>query len=133
MKIKLIDLLNKIAEGKELPKKIKCYGKIFQLEENGSYYCYDNDFQNDWVSNLLSNELTLSTNELNDYLEIIEEPKKIEKIEQALDEIANICNSIPKEDSICTSCLMALFSQLLDISWEDKLWNIKNSTKTGNI
>lgn len=32
-------------------------------------------------------------------------------------------------DSICTSCLMALFSQLLDISWEDKLWNIKNSTK----
>ena len=36
-------------------------------------------------------------------------------------------------DSICTSCLMALFSQLLDISWEDKLWNIKNSTKTENI
>jgi len=36
-------------------------------------------------------------------------------------------------DSICTSCLMALFSQLLDINWEDKLWNIKNSTKTENI
>ena len=80
MKIKLIDLLIKSANGEEVPKKIKCYGKIFQLEENGSYYCYDNDFQNDWVSNLLSNELTLSTNELNNYLEIIEEPKKIEKL-----------------------------------------------------
>ena len=32
-------------------------------------------------------------------------------------------------DSICTNVLMALFSQLLDISWEDKLWNIKNFTK----
>lgn len=36
-------------------------------------------------------------------------------------------------DSICTSCLMALFSQLLDISWEDKLWNIKNTMKKENI
>lgn len=84
MKIKIIDLLVKLANGEEVPKKIKCYGKIFQLEENGFYYCYDNDFQNDWVSNLLSNELTLSTNELNDYLEIIEEPKKIEKINDKL-------------------------------------------------
>ena len=35
-------------------------------------------------------------------------------------------------DSICTPCLMALFSQLLDVSWEDKLWNIKNSIKMEN-
>lgn len=35
-------------------------------------------------------------------------------------------------DSICTSCLMALFSQLLNISWEDKLWNIKNTMKKEN-
>ena len=27
--------------------------------------------------------------------------KKISVLEQSLDEIANICNSIPKEDSIC--------------------------------
>jgi DNA (cytosine-5)-methyltransferase 1 len=35
-------------------------------------------------------------------------------------------------DSICTTCLMALFSQLLDIRWEYKLWNIKNFIKTEN-
>ena len=29
-------------------------------------------------------------------------------------------------DSICTTVLMAIFSQLLNIEWRDKLWNIKN-------
>lgn len=31
-------------------------------------------------------------------------------------------------DSICTSCLMGIFGELLDIDWKDKLWNIKRNT-----
>lgn len=80
MKITMYELLGLVKDGKA-PKKIKYYGKIFQLAENGYYYCYENDFQRDWSSNLLSNELILSADELNDYVEIIEESKKIEKLE----------------------------------------------------
>lgn len=81
MKITMYELLGLVKDGKA-PKKIKYYGKIFQLEEeNGYYYCYENDFQSDWSSNLLSNELILSADELNDYVEIIEESKKIEKLD----------------------------------------------------
>lgn len=73
MKIKIIDLLNKIANGEEVPKKIKYEYSIYELTpERNDYYC--------------KNEMRWFTNEinclgvLNDYVEIIEEPKKIEKL-----------------------------------------------------
>lgn len=76
--MKIIDLLNKIANGEELPEKIKLgNGKIFQLDEDNAYWCDDIDYSSNW----LSNEYIFGHNDLNKTIEIIEEEKKIpEKI-----------------------------------------------------
>lgn len=73
MKIKIIDLLNKIANGEEVPKKIRidhwCY-KFEWVEHLDNYY--DNSADIDLMS-----ALSISKEELNYGVEIIEE-KKIE-------------------------------------------------------
>lgn len=72
--IKIIDLLNKIANGEEVPEKIKAFNKTFTYlyqsgdmtyfdDDNGDYLFSDNY---DWENNL------------NMEVEIIEEDKKIE-------------------------------------------------------
>ncbi|MDY3132363.1 MAG: hypothetical protein SOW31_11590 [Treponema sp.] len=68
MKIKVIELLTKISIG-EIPKKIKFKNNIYVFKED-SYYT---EFENVRI------HLQIATN-LNDEVEIIEEPKKIEKI-----------------------------------------------------
>ena len=72
MKITMYELLGLVKDGKE-PKKIKYEYSIYELTpERNDYYC--------------KNEMRWFTNEINslgvlsDYVEIIEEPKKIEKI-----------------------------------------------------
>lgn len=74
MKIKVIDLLNKIANGEEVPKKIKCDGvALIYDEEIKDYWCYCDKY-------LFEYKFAECNDFLNDYVEIIEEPKKIEKI-----------------------------------------------------
>lgn len=76
--IKVIDLLNKIANGEEVPKKIKIWGYTFLRYEDktsGIYY-YATEDENDELMEILD-----GTNELNDELEIIEEDKEIEKLD----------------------------------------------------
>lgn len=74
MKIKVIDLLNKIANGEEVPEKVNFDGFIFEKDLETDYTCFvkNGDFK------YLLNEVFLS--QLNDEIEIIEGPKKIEKI-----------------------------------------------------
>lgn len=74
MKITMYELLGLVKDGKA-PKKIKYEYLIYELTpERNDYYC--------------KNEMRWFTNEinclgvLNDYVEIIEEPKKIEKLEK---------------------------------------------------
>lgn len=74
MKIKIIDLLNKIANGEEVPEKVIFDGYIFEKDLETDYTCF---VKSGGVKYLL-NEVFLS--QLNDEIEIIEEPKKIEKI-----------------------------------------------------
>ena len=77
MKIKMIDLLNKIANGEEVPKKIKYEGEI--CEYNASVQDYMNEDSDEY---LFANMFGMETERtLNCEVEIIEEPKKIEKIE----------------------------------------------------
>jgi len=73
--MKVIDLLNKIANGEELPKKIKYdgYEWIFCKEFND--YKKEYDEYTDW----LFEEYNL-INCLNDEIEIIEEDKPIKKL-----------------------------------------------------
>ena len=70
--MRIIDLLNKIANGEELPKKVKLHKSILELNEDKNNYLYE---ENDeyWGDELIH------WFALNDEVEIIEEDKKIEK------------------------------------------------------
>lgn len=74
MKIKIIDLLNMIAEGKELPEKFMYEGYLYYMQKTKGI-CYRCDELNEIFEECLVLE------DLNDTVEIIEEPKKIEKID----------------------------------------------------
>ena len=65
--MKIIDLLNKIANGEEVPNKIKYDDMIWEYD--GDYYVSKN--------NLVLEEYTNLTTSLNDKVEILEEEKKI--------------------------------------------------------
>ena len=68
-KIKIIDLLNKIANGEEVPKEIKVNDNIYHYDETdcNEFYRY----------RTMTNELLTDYADLNDEVEIIEEEKKI--------------------------------------------------------
>lgn len=88
MKIKVIDLLNKIANNEEVPEKIKIKNVIY--EYRGYMYCTEKANYQDIEDYLFGK---WNFNILNDYAEIIEEPKEIEKlnlISQKLDKIKEI-------------------------------------------
>ena len=76
MKIKVIDLLVKIANGEEVPKKIKYNNKIWE------YYVCANDYKGEdiWLFEELF-EYRRTIEFINDEVEIIEEDKKIEKLD----------------------------------------------------
>lgn len=80
--MKVIDLLNKIANGEELPKTIYYKGGFWHLEQEFSNRLpyYENEYNMD---NLLSGEeKDYFSQSLNDEVEIIEEKKIPEKIEE---------------------------------------------------
>lgn len=78
MKIIMYELLGLVKNGKA-PKKIKYRDKIWQYVSTiiGTGYQYYSTFYEEWKS--LQNQVYLEEC-LNDEVEIIEEPKKIEKI-----------------------------------------------------
>ena len=69
--MKIIDLLNKIVNGEEVPKHIKYLNLIWEYDDEIKDYINDDSY------------LIYSLNAfgLNNEIEIVEEPKKIEKIE----------------------------------------------------
>ena len=90
--IKIIDLLNKIANGEEVPKKIKYRDCIREYDDEDKDYIARNQGENEFY--LFCNVLSAATGEkfkncLNDEVEIIEEDKenKIEKIENKIEKI----------------------------------------------
>ena len=97
MKIKIIDLLNKIANNEEVPKKIKYKNNVYYLGKNMvDLHTYQTEGSNTTrkLSLIIDNEYL----NLNDYVEIIEEPKKIEKWgEGALEEMEK-CTDYTLED-----------------------------------
>ena len=73
MKIKIIDLLVKIANNEEVPKKIKWQGQIYEYSCSNRFY-----YQNSWS---MYRDFYKEGNCLNEDVEIIEEDKKIEKLD----------------------------------------------------
>ena len=79
--IKIIDLLNKIANGEELPKKIEWCGVIFDYIEKEDY----EDYVNDNNCSLFRHDdgIYKTTNILNDEVEILDE-EEFETIDELL-------------------------------------------------
>lgn len=76
--MKIIDLLNKMANGERLPNKIKLDGKIWTCKEDRKYYNQCEIELIDWYGNELQRCL-------NDYIELIEnETIDIDNIEELL-------------------------------------------------
>lgn len=78
MKIKMIDLLVKIANGEEVPEKIKYKNEIYERYQNistNNLYYYQVSNKCKFLIDQLSSAIDLL-----DKVEIIEEPKKVEKI-----------------------------------------------------
>lgn len=71
--MKVINLFNRIANEEEVPKKIQVYNDIFVLDEENKLYEHENT-----RTNLFS---IYNGNILNYEVEVIEENKKIEKLE----------------------------------------------------
>lgn len=86
MKIKMIDLLNKIANGEEIPKKILLNGIVFEYQ--GDDYLYkDEDKKEHWLFSVsYTDKYMWLENFLKAEIEIIEESKNIEKIKMYQDE-----------------------------------------------
>ena len=84
MKIKIIDLLNEIANGEEVPKKIKHEGLIYNWDITG-YLHYEDEHTRERA--FLEGYRTDMC--LNDEVEIIEEDKPIEELKIARNEKDN--------------------------------------------
>ena len=84
MKITIYELLGLVKDGKA-PKKIKYMDEIWEYVSTikGTGYQYYSTFFENWKT--LQNQVYLEER-LNDEVEIIEEPNKIEKIEMYEDE-----------------------------------------------
>lgn len=87
MKMKIIDLLVKIANGEKVPNKIKFRHSIWEYCKDGSTQDYINDYDK-----CLMEFLAINKDGLNQYVEIIEEPKKIEKLPKNITD--NACATI---------------------------------------
>lgn len=72
--MKIIEILNKIANGEELPKKIKYDDKIYYMVGNNDYENYEYE-EEPTLMYAIGN-----THNVNEEVEVIEEDKKIEKI-----------------------------------------------------
>ena len=79
--MKIIELLNKIANGEEVPKKIEYRKCIFEYEEEfKDYFTKNGIIPTTFDSNgIFRNIFALYNTSLNDEVEIIEVPKKIPK------------------------------------------------------
>ena len=79
-KIRVIDLLNKIAKGEEVPKKIRFNNIEWNKVYGEKNVCYINEYDSDFFLYFFRKNLDFT---LNDEVEIIEEEKEIKKLNQS--------------------------------------------------
>lgn len=72
--MKVIDLLNKIANGEEVPKRIKYRYHIYEYEDGYDFVC--DELEHRYFAENYCNDYE----DLNSEIETIEEDKKIEKL-----------------------------------------------------
>lgn len=114
MKIKIIDLLNRIADGEELPKKIKYDSKTYCIDDFEHFYINDDNKG-------LFEEIFYTYNDydsLNEKVEIIEEDKKIEKIEDLNSDYyvkARDCMGFTKEIALDIKTIKDKINEIIDV------------------
>ena len=106
MKIKIIDLLNKIANGEEVPEKIK-YLTINYIYDSDNQIYYKENYQD--IGNYGDLLMELSSHKgivaLNDEIEIIEDtPKEDKKIEKLDLQYNDTIKGIKFEEQILMYC-----------------------------
>lgn len=106
--MKVIDLLNKIANGEEVPKKIRFDNKEWNMEYGEENVFYIDDTDNDLFIHFFRKN-TIFT--LNDEVEIIGEDNKIEKLDELIE--------IKSEDKIGSlvyeiSCMQRKINEIID-------------------
>ena len=84
--MKVIDLLNKIANGEEVPEKINYNGILYTYNE-GIDYTSQNGY-------LIGGSVCISPEDLNDKVKIIEEHNIPDKIKMRVDSVGDINNKI---------------------------------------
>ena len=100
--MKVIDLLNKIANKEEVPEKIKYKGNIYKLEHSVSHLYNYIDIDNN--GDYLEDDWYL-TNILNDEIEIVEDtPKEDKKIDKLDLQYKDITKGIKFEEQILMYC-----------------------------
>lgn len=77
-KIKIIDLLNMISKGEEVPKKIRFNNIEWNKVYGEKNVCYINEYDSDFFLYFFRKNLDFT---LNDEVEIIGKNKKIEKLD----------------------------------------------------
>lgn len=95
--MKVIDLLNKMVNKEEIPKKIKFEDDIFQYDDRANDYLFYSDER---FNRYLLQDTLCELWQYSDEVEIIEEDKKIEKLiepiasEYTYDYAKKICHKI---------------------------------------
>ena len=77
--MKVIELLNRIANKEELPKKIRFNNIEWNRVYGEKNVCYIDEYDNDFFLHFFRNDLDFT---LNDEIEIIEKPKNIKKLDE---------------------------------------------------
>lgn len=114
--MKIIDLLNKIANGEYVPKKVKYGDEIYEYDcECKDYNCENNYLFSDAIENL-------ENDSLNSEVEIIEDNNKIEKIKITDDR--KIFNTISNNYNQLTNWGYLLANKINEII--DKLEELDN-------
>ena len=116
--MKIIDLLNKIANGDEIPKKIKYDNKIWiydiceeDYNYNGMEYAFYGLFANYFA--------TRPIGQLKDEVEIIEEEKKIPEKLDLYEDLQDILNSTDESVVLnaihkCLTCEKIKINEIID-------------------
>ena len=83
--IRIIDLLNKIANREKVPEKIKYDTKEMKYNHNKQDYLgYYSNGNGEWLFQYLFDKCRNTEHFINDEVEVIEEEKEIEKLDVAL-------------------------------------------------
>ncbi len=111
--MKVIDLIQKIANGEETPKKIKYKDIIFDYKkEKGDYEGKAGQFFLDWVE--------LNGYGLHNEVEIIKEDKKIEKMTDFYEEQINENGSMSEPFNKHELKIISKINEIIDYLEENK-------------